>query len=581
MTKGALVAIGSNSSRKLAEFDPVIERIQKLSAKAEKALKGHHQRVHQALVATYQLGLDLLEVDMLTLFIGQKVKSISAKQKANDFHELVGIAFPFARDDSKSKYRKVLKFVQDENWTVEEFQNAFAKGETLQSLYDTALDADKASSDTRTENDETEKFEQAKSVLDSQSIGTVTGLKLNAMQPHVVHGYANAVVRETPNGAEVVGFLPVGSRASFERALVSLVPTITDRTEKRLTKKRLYEFFVVCDVFARLQPERDDVLQQLKAQNSMKASFNLGDGASKEDVVKALATRHTGSSGKGITLDDIESAKQVLWLTKQGSDAPTLVQNGTILPAMIAMETQIDWASFNQRARELRIAAVDAKNFSNDFLRQLEWTDEHTSLLSHVTADDDVPTKYGFPGISTGKQGYRVLKSGGVSVHEFQVTKGIISAMKTWRKDFLASRAPNSKRDFPKLFCISEDGGYLWVSFPHNPMETKKLGRITQSKTPPTTLGSDWLLASRQLECVVELAVDYGLTFDGTLLSMAGAPFCIEFKCVLPNGPCKLTVPLTVGLAGGFVENTNPFAGPAALPAPNGNEAENSDTAPT
>ena len=59
MTENALVVVGSNSSKKLAEFDPELESILKLSAKAEKALTGHHTRVHQALVATYKLGLEL------------------------------------------------------------------------------------------------------------------------------------------------------------------------------------------------------------------------------------------------------------------------------------------------------------------------------------------------------------------------------------------------------------------------------------------------------------------------------------------------------------------------------------------
>ena len=76
MTENALVVVGSNSSKKLAEFDPELEAILKLSAKAEKALKGHHTRVHQALVATYKLGLELKELEMLTLFIGLKTKSI-------------------------------------------------------------------------------------------------------------------------------------------------------------------------------------------------------------------------------------------------------------------------------------------------------------------------------------------------------------------------------------------------------------------------------------------------------------------------------------------------------------------------
>ena len=135
-------------------------------------------------MATYKLGLELKELEMLTLFIGLKVKSISAKQKTNDFHELVGIAFPWARDDSKSRYRKILKQAQDDDWTAEHLREAFDGEETIDTLYMKALAAEKNNGDSRTEDAASEKFEQAKQVLDSRSLGSVTGLQLEDIEPH-------------------------------------------------------------------------------------------------------------------------------------------------------------------------------------------------------------------------------------------------------------------------------------------------------------------------------------------------------------------------------------------------------------
>ena len=413
MTENALVVVGSNSSKKLAEFDPEFEAILKLSAKAEKTLIGHHARLHQALVATYKLGLELKELEMLTLFIGLKVKSISAKQKTNDFHELVGIAFPWARDDSKSRYRKILKQAQIDKWTAEHLREAFDGEETIDTLYMKALAAEKNNGDSRTEDAASEKFEQAKQVLDAQSLGSVTGLQLNAMKPHLVHGYANAVIRQTTNGAEIVGFLPAGPQATFERALISLVPSITDRTERRLSKKRLYAFFVICDVFKRIQPDPENVKAQLDAMSAMQSTLEVTGNESKEEVVQVLRDRQQGRAkakkSSKVTIENIEKAKQVLWLTKQDGNAATIVENGSILPSMIALETQIPWEDFKQMVRQLRIAAVDAQNFASDFLRQLEWEDEHTSKLSHLASSGSTAMQYAFPGVTPGKEGFRVL----------------------------------------------------------------------------------------------------------------------------------------------------------------------------
>lgn len=565
--------IGHNSSKKLAAFTEQFKKIQLLSAKADRALEGHHSRIHQALVATYKLGLELLAADSMGVFLGSHLKAIGAKQLKNDFHELVTIAFNKARPDSCSKYRKVLKHAQDEGWNVEQFNDAL-KLQTLDGLYETALKTEKNNGDRRVEEAVSERIKDAKATLAKTTLGTVTNIKTSDLQPHLVDGYANAVIRETPSGAEIVGFAPAGSKAVFERKLVELVPAIPGRREKKLSSKNLYGFFVICDVFARLLPKAPEVLEQLNAQKAMQQNFEMSEDLNKEELVKVLQARHTGKSETGVVLADVEAAKHVLWLTKQNGNAPTVVETGTTLPSMVAIEASLDWALFKQKARDLRIAAVDAVNFTDTFLRQLEWTDEHTSLLSHVSANDSPPTKFGFPGVASGKVGFRVLKAAGNTVHGFQVTKGIVLELSNWRDDFKSSLTKNSKRSYPKCLALEVSDGFLWLSFPDNPMERRKLGKISSSTANSPALTTDWLLDSRQLERVVGLAVDYGMTFDGRLLEMSGAPYGIELSCELPTGPCKMTMPLSVGLAGGFIENTDTFTGPAALPAPSTVEAE-------
>lgn len=568
MTQTKPASIGSNSKDRLTIFDDKMKEIQAISAKAEKALKGHHSRVHQALVATYKLGLDLIEADALLLFIGTKVSKIGAKQQSNDFHELVSIAFPNARDDSKSQYRKVLKYAQTEKWSVPQLQAFFVENSSFKTLYDKAIDADKTKGDRRREDRYSEKVSEAKAVLEQKSLGSVTGLQVAEMQPHLVDGYANAVVREINGGAEIVGFVPPGSTVAFERMLVDLVPTIADRLDKKLSSKKLYKFFVICDVFARLLPEKPEILEQLKAMAAMQQDMVSDPNASKEQVVDALKSRQEGTGVKGVTSSDMMTAKNVLWLTKQDGEAPTRVQSGTSLPSMIAIEAALDWKQFKQIGRELRIAAVDATNFTEAFLRQLEWNDEHTSQLSHVTADDNPPTKYGFANIAAGKVGFRVLKDGGDLVHGFHTSKGTVLELAGWREDFRKTRTKTSKHSFPKLLRLKTAADALWLAFPGNPHEKRQLGKITDEASNPVDVSSEWLVDSRLFDRVINLAVDYAITYEGRLLTIAGAPYAIEFSCDLPTGPCKLTMPLSVGLAGGLIENTDMFMQPAALPAP-------------
>jgi hypothetical protein len=568
MTQTAHTDIGSNSKDKMADFQGKIKDIQVLVAKGEKALKGHHTRVHQALVATYQLGLDLIEADLLLLFIGTMVSKIGSRQQSNDFHELVSIAFNGARDDSKSKYRKVLKYAQTEKWSVDHMQAFFDDNNSLAELYDKAVDAGKASGDTRREDRYSEKISEAKAVLKQKSLGSVTGLKLAEMQPHLVDGYANAVVRQINGGAEIVGFVPASSKIAFERMLVELVPTIADRLDKKLSSKKLYRFFVICDVFTRLLPKKPEILEQLNAQAAMQQDLVSDPNASKEQVLDALKSRQEGTAAKGVTVNDVTSAKNVLWLTKQDGDAKTRVQSGTSLPSMIGIEAELDWKQFKQIGRELRIAAVDTTNFTKAFLRQLEWNDEHTSQLSHVTANDNPPTQFGFANISAGKVGFRVLKDGGDLVHNFHTSKGTVLELAGWREDFRKAKPKTSKRSFPKQLRLKAEADFLWVTFPDNLHEKRQFGKITNGASDPVEINSEWLVDSRLFDRVMSLAADYAITYEGRLLTIAGAPYAIEFSCSLPTGPCKLTMPLSVGLAGGLIENTDMFVQPAALPAP-------------
>jgi len=333
------------------------------------------------------------------------------------------------------------------------------------------------------------------------------------------------------------------------------------------------------------------VLEQLKAMNSMKTALDVNENASNDEFAEALAKRY-GSTDDGedetaekkekasLTTKDLDQARQVLWLTKQDGNAATIVENGTILPSMIALETQIPWEDFKQMVRQLRIAAIDAQNFASDFLRQLEWEDEHTSKLSHLASSGSAAIQYAFPGVTPGKKGYRLLKTGAEPENEFSLTKGVLNELHGWRETFKKSLPRNSKRRFPTLLNVTEENEYLYVHFPDKPSEKQKLGKISSTQQSALPLGSDWLVQTRQLESVISLGVDYGMTFEGKLLSMAGAPFGIELNCKLPTGACKMTLPLIVGLAGGFVENTDMFVPPAALPAPSQDVDPNSDTFP-
>ena len=278
---------GSNSSKKLAPFNAQMVGIRKLAQKAEKALQGHHLRVHQALVQIFKLGLKLKADDALDLFVASHMNKISARQRQNPFHDLVTLAFVEAKEDSRSKYRKVLKHALDESWDSNDLGKELANS-SLSELYEQALKADRMASDDRQEDPMVERVKEAKSALEKTSLGNVSGLKADDVTPHTVDGYASAILRVNGNTADVVGFVPAGPKDQFERRLVELVPTIPTRLQKKLSKKNLYDFFVICDVFARCLPKAPEIMEQLEAHKSMQEQFEVDTDATPAEIAKGL-----------------------------------------------------------------------------------------------------------------------------------------------------------------------------------------------------------------------------------------------------------------------------------------------------
>lgn len=555
MTKTAHAKIGSNSKQKFEQFDATITEILKITTEAEAANKGYHAHVHSALVQTYGLGVSMIQSDLLDLYLGAKLKKVSAKQDQNPFHELVGLLFPEAKADSQSKYRRVLKYALDEGWSDQQLQKELSK-ETYAGLYQRALSANKSKGDTRVEDDTREKLAEAKAVLATTSLGSIADLNEDAMEGAMADGYANAVIRKTETGAEIVGFVPVEETADFERNLIQLVPGIAQRKTLKLSKKRLYEFFVICDVFVRIQPSQKEIVQQMQAYTTAKKVLKLDRDATEDETAEVISI----GKPKSFSINDYVKPKQMLWLSWAQGGNVIEVENGCLLPSMVAMRAKLDWKKFKQQAPMLSIPAPKAKAFQSDFMRQLDWVEEHTSQITHITAEAADSATHAFVGKTKSDDDYRVYKPGANEILQFNVTKGILSELSRWREEFGRQLHKRSQNTFPSMLNLSEEEGFLWVSCPKRPTTKRKLGKLDESQTGIPQLDSTWLIDTRQLERVVDVAIGYGLTYEGKLLAMAGAPFGIELATELPSGTCTLTLPLNVGLAGGFVENTQAVA---------------------
>lgn len=568
MTTTAQARVGSNSSKKLAPFIAHLTNIQKLTQRAEMALQGHHLRVHKALVQVYAMGLQLIEGEVLELFIAAQRGKISARQAQNEFHDLVTLAFEKAREDSRSKYRKVLKFALIEDWSEDDLAEEL-KADTFENLYNRALNAGRKKGDERREDTLVELLKEAKTVLAKTSLGKVSGLSSDEAAPHTVDGYASAILRVNGDAADIVGFVSAGPKDHFERQLVDLVPAISARGPVQLSKKNLYEFFVICDVFTRCLSKRSEIRDLLEAHHSMQQEFRLDADTDPKDTSRILRSRlDDRKRTQKVTVAEVTAQKQVLWLTKQEGESATRVECGTTLPSMIWMEAELQLAVFKQRATELQLDSLDVENFVKAFPRQIDWEDEHTSVGSILSGSDDPPTRFAFSANTSGRTGFRILKQGAEPVLQFRITKGVIGGLTKWRADFKATLTKNSKKEFATRLNFIVAGGSLWLSFANNPMERRLLAKHPKTAAGPLDLPSTWLVESRLVDRFIALANDYGLEFDAQLLAIGVAPFALELSCVLPTGPFKLTIPMSVGLAGGLVEITDSHMGLAALPSP-------------
>jgi len=255
MITTAQAQVGSNSSKKLAPFIAHLTDIQKLTQRAEMALQGHHLRVHKALVQVYAMGLQLIEGEVLDLFIAAQRGKISARQAQNEFHDLVTLAFEKAREDSRSKYRKVLKFALIEEWSEDDLAEEL-KADTFENLYNRALNAGRKKGDERREDTLVELLKEAKTVLAKTSLGKVSGLSSDEAAPHTVDGYASALLRVNGDAADYVGFGSAGPKDHAERHWVALVPAVRARGTLQLSEHNRHHLFSIRDVRAPCRARR-------------------------------------------------------------------------------------------------------------------------------------------------------------------------------------------------------------------------------------------------------------------------------------------------------------------------------------
>jgi hypothetical protein len=502
-----------NLNPQIAAFAADLDAIRLEARAAETHMQGHHARTREALVQTYALGLKLIEQNLLEDFLKANVRPLTNRYKKNAFHDIVTLGFVEVREDSRSKYRKVLKFAQGEYWTAETFR-ANLTAETLDGLYLRALKGEDFDLDAKFEESAEDHFIRAKAALAKTSLGSVPVLDLNGDQPYQLDGFATAILRISNTSAEVVGFVPKEPDDIIEKRIASLVAIPAKRTRTKLVARALYEFFAICDVFKRCLPDMAELVERV-AQAKEPTAINIPVGASGDEVAALIKARPKAAP---TTLGDLEPPKHVMWLTTKPRDLSIIATMGTRLPAMIMMEAVLPLAKFPMAAHQLELTQGDVKRFFNEFMS------EHTCRATHKTDGttidvNSIPQQsFEFSPAPAQNSTYRVLKTGAAAVAGFKLTKGIMSELEAWRDEFRVSNKKVLAKSFPKVLEFALDGTILALQFPNNPQQIRQLADVVVQGANFSTPGTHWYLETRYLERMILLAKDYGLDFDVSLL---------------------------------------------------------------
>lgn len=543
----------NNLDPQIAAFGVDLDAIRKEAGEAHLKLEGHHAHVRAALVMTYDLGLKLIEQDLLKDFLEAHVKPLTQRYMKNAFHDIVTLGFPNAREDSRSKYRKVLKYAQGEYWDVETFRAKADGG--IDDLYLEALKGEAFDPDEKFAESDEEHYDRAKTILSKASLGSVAGLKVTAADVHQVDGFATAILRISNSTAEVVGFLPEEPDEAVKKRIASFAPPETKRTRAKLKDKALYKFFVICDVFNRCLPKPDELIERL-TQAKEPPPITIPTGASGAEAAKRIKAKQKAAP---ITLGDLDAVKNVLWIKKGSQTASLTATIGTLLPAMIMMEAEMPLAEFPIGVPKLEIAYTDARKFYFEFLTEFPFGAQHDTSGTTIHVSSTPQQKFHYAPPASATTSYQSLKTGAVPIASFCLTKGTMAKLSSWRGEFSASATKGPIKSFPKVLEFGLDGTMLGLHFPNSPREMRPLANVVPQGPTFSTPGMHWYLETRYLERMILLAKDYGVDFEVSLLAMANAPFAVEFACVLPTGRCKLTLPLSTGPLTGLIEITQPI----------------------
>ncbi|MEP0942008.1 MAG: hypothetical protein ABJH20_09870 [Rhizobiaceae bacterium] len=552
-----------NSNSLLSEHAKQLDDIRVLIRTSDDFHDRHLEKLKDALVNLFQLGLALIKEDLIENFYKNNGERWGEKAKNNPFHALVTIAFESnARDELLSKYRGILRYAHFAGHTPEKLKGTL-DDIGIEKTYKAAVDFFNRDFESDYDETEDERFHRAVKAVSGNAIGKQFKLPQNQLPKNTYRGYSTAVVRVDGDSVQLVDFLPNQSSNLIAENVAKLVKPMGARVRTKLAEKDMYWMFSFADIFSRL------VLDQTQAQHwemeraqrqRLKQRVLEGDFDQAEfvkSIKKQVAKEKKKRKFKGQTLLHISHVSGT-WCAKTLSNYPTFPVVEFRFAASKEVELNPDW--------DLAMTEKQAGNFSKLFLQFANWDLSQTESAHKLksVSDNALDVRIDNFNVSLAeKEEWRSASTKTTTAYSFTSSETDLYEIWNWREKHKGRKPFERNKNFPKIMELVIIDDEVIIRFPKHKEYFLRLGSLQRddAEAPSKTLQSPVLgyITFDLLHKVTNVARDYSLQFSGCLLQDRRGAVAIQFDAIGFHCDLSIVLPLTSSMQGDTYEVTEFF----------------------
>jgi hypothetical protein len=585
MNTQAPVHKDDNSKKKFNDFKPYLDKITRHVLLAQDHLRKHDQAVFEALGCVLDLGHVFSEKrkdeednewTFFKDFLEAHGERWTAKCEMSIFHGLVSVAFnqvdaktkePLNSAPTLSRYRAVLRFAFQRGLSGDELI-AELKKSTLNEFYSNAVSHFRYDPLDRYVEDDNDRFLRSVRHLFRQRELPVIQYSDALPKPSSVGGYATALVRVRKGSMQLVGF-PDESRLNAQEMrlkVASLVPAEASRRRKKLSDKKYYRLYVTCDLYTRFLPRMADQLAWARAAKEAQVP-SLDAGASASELEGYIAAQsHKGNKRK-------VDAEQLVNSLDPKTNPGSLMKKFALLDALQFKPKNGDWvaetitthpstpcievtvprpAGKQGPENTVSLKGLDAARLVKEFPQFEDWSFKSENGIGTLRDKGGRAASAKLQDLSHLAL-WRSVDQSLSSIARFRIGQEALHDLEHWRADY--AKVPRlGRRAFQSIVELIVDDDGLKLVHPLDPDHSRVFGKLISDIRP--VFDTPRFFDFRFCETLVQLALDYGTTFEFELMKGRDGPAAVRVYPLEFPVLASVTIPLMISKNGNPAEIT-------------------------